>query len=145
MSVRTWAHAHVKGDAAITAIIPAVRIIGTSAIVEGTAPPDRPFMVIEAGVADPYEGTREYRVGGPDSGPRVALAHRLTFWVHNEPGDYETVDDVIALLRTRMMSAGPDPGNHILECRFVQESEDLPDDGFGTITRFSRWQVVTSR
>lgn len=145
MSVRTWAHSHIKTDGAITAIIPSGRILGSAGIQEGMAPPRRPFMVIAAGVADPFEGTREPRIGGPDSGPRVAMAHRLTIWVHNEPGDYETIDNVLALLKTRMLSAGPDPGNNILEARFVQESDDLPDQGLGTITRFSRWQIVTSR
>lgn len=145
MSVRTWTHDRLKTDSAITGTVPVGRILSSSGIQEGMAVPDRPFIVIEVGIADPYEGTREYAVGGPDAGPRVAMAQRITIWVHNEPGDYEKVDTLMAAIKTRLLSAPPSVPDRILEARFVQESEDLPDVGLGTITRFSRWQIVTSR
>jgi hypothetical protein len=143
MTVRVWLHNRLKAAAAVT--VPDDRILSSSGIQEGMSPPEKPFIVVEIGVADPYEGTREYRVGGPDAGPRVATAQRATIWIHNEPGDYETIDTLMVAVRDSLMSAPPDQVHNVLEARLVQESEDLPDDGLGTITRFSRWQIVTSR
>lgn len=141
MSVRTWVFARLRAAASIT--VPDARIIGSAGIVEGVAPPARPFIVIDLGINDPYEGTAERTVA--EGGPRQASAQRLTIWVHNEPGDLETVDTLLAAVRSVMLGAPPDPANNIIEARFVSESEDLPDDGLGTVTRYSRWQIVLSK
>lgn len=75
----------------------------------------------------------------------VVTRRDLVIWVHDQPSDYESkIDPIIRRLRTLLPSlAGVvHPYGHLTAVEWTGDSEDLTDDGHGTITRTTSYSIV---
>lgn len=71
----------------------------------------------------------------------------LTIWVHDEPGDYSVKIDPIILRLRELLPALEGVSNglgHVVSIEWTGDSEDLADDGHGTITRNASFSLVGS-
>lgn len=79
---------------------------------------------------------------------KTAVTKRtLTIWVHDEPGDYSVkIDPTILRLRSLLPTLeGVSNGlGHVVAVEWNGDSEDLADDGHGTITRNVSFLLVGS-
>ena len=72
----------------------------------------------------------------------------LQVWVHDEPADYERIDETLKRLRTLLGSIeavridGGDAGLHTV--LWEGDSDDLRDDEAGTITRWAQFRLTGS-
>lgn len=74
----------------------------------------------------------------------VVSRRNLVVWVHDTPGDYDRIDRSIRRIRqvlTGLVGAQHDFG-HLMVCEWTGDSEDLADDGHGTITRTTSFSIV---
>ncbi len=75
----------------------------------------------------------------------AAMATRnLTIWVHDEPNDYSKIDQVVRRLRELLpgIEAAEHDSGWINSIRWAGDSDDLTDDGHGTITRTTSYTIV---
>lgn len=95
-------------------------------------PADRPFVQLRWGQATPGLSTVDNRV--------------LVIWVHDTPGDYTRIDTIVRRIKEifRGVSAQPHETGWITEIQWVTDSDDLTDDGHGTITRTTTHNLVSS-
>lgn len=95
-------------------------------------PSARPFVQLRWGQATPGLSTVDNRV--------------LVIWVHDVPGDYEKIDAIIR--RIKQLFQGIAGAQHafgwITVVEWVTDSDDLTDDGHGTITRTTTHNLVSS-
>jgi hypothetical protein len=100
--------------------------------VDVDTPTARPFLQLRWGVNAP--------------GLSVVTRRFLVVWVHDEPGDYERIDSVIARLRTLLPSLAGTKNSFasIVAVEWTGDSEDLVDDGHKTFARTSSFTVVGS-
>lgn len=114
------------GDAEVVAEVTSedgtIRILEASSVNEV---PERPFITYRMHTHFPLNrglGQREYS----------------QVWVHDDPGDYMRIDDILGKIR-RAVEAAPSEGE-FLEARWIETGVDLKDDVMGTITRYIRFQ-----
>jgi hypothetical protein len=125
MDWRQWSFEMMVNTPAITALVPAGSIHGAGSV--PGAPKDKPFMVLRLGMELP--NAVQSRNG------------ELTVYVHDEPGDYGRIDDILlAVYQTLDRFQVKEPGAVCVE--FLEGSQDLFDDGYGTIMRYSSWKLV---
>lgn len=100
--------------------------------VDVDTPQERPFM--------------QLRWGTNNEGLDVVTRRFLVVWVHDIPGDYDRIDRVIRRLRELLPTlAGTVDGEQaILAIEWTGDSEDLTDDGHGTIARTASFTLVGS-
>ena len=71
---------------------------------------------------------------------------RMSIRVHDEPGSYDRIRQSLDEIRDAVTSAvhvdGGD-GETITQCDWEGRSADLYDDGFGTITKYDTYTVVS--
>lgn len=71
----------------------------------------------------------------------------VQFWVHDSPGDYKRIDDIMKRIQSILPSiegqADPD-GGHISDVLWQGNSDDFVDDEAKTITRNSQYQLTGS-
>lgn len=93
----------------------------------------------------PFAVTR-WREDSPGIGP--VSRRTLTIWVHDTPGSYKRIDDVIRRVREVLepVVAMQDPdGGWLNQIEWRGNSEDLSDDVQGTVVRNATFLVVGSR
>lgn len=108
-------------------------ISGPSAFaVDVDTPQARPFLQLRWGV----------NAIGLD----ISTRRSLVIWVHDQPGDYTKIDNIILRLRTLIPSLVPSQdGNGWLQgVVWEGDSEDLTDDGHRTIARNTSFTLVGS-
>lgn len=140
MSARTLMRTILTGHAGFTALVPASRLLFSSGLIEGMAPPARPFAIVTLSTSQPYAGVRDRQ----PASIRQPETQYVQVWAHNEPGDLELVDDILAQAKLALGLANPVPAERFLEALFLNDSEDTQDPELGTVTRFTRWQLVFS-
>lgn len=89
--------------------------------------PERPFATYRMHTDFPLQrpvGRREY----------------AQVWANDEPGDYATIDDILALCRIAI--EGLEPTENFLEARWIETGVDLSDTAMGTINRYIRFQFT---
>jgi len=86
----------------------------------------RPFVVAKLGVVN---------AAGWRDGPTWRMGE---LWVHDEPGDYYTIDRIIELAKAAFHELKNE--DNFLEARFVSVTPDLDDPELGTILRVARFQ-----
>ena len=93
-----------------------------------------------------YRPFLQLRWGRNNVGLDVATRRDLTIWVHDEPGDYGRIDSIILRLRALLPSLeGSSNGQgHLMAAEWTGDSEDLADDGHGTIARTTSFSLVGS-
>src|SRR6478609_3636971 len=116
-------------------VLNSLGITGASSFaVDVDTPLTRPFLQI--------------RWGGNAEGLKQTPVTRrtVTIWVHDVPGDYTVIDQVISRLRTLLLAleGQPNGGGFVVAVEWAGDSEDLSDDGHETITRNVAFELVGS-
>lgn len=95
-------------------------------------PSGRPFINLRWSVTTPGLATVDYR--------------DLTVWVHDEPGDYDRIDRIIRRIRSILADkvGVAHSYGYLVVVEWNGDSEDLVDDGHGTITRTTSFRIVGS-
>lgn len=124
--MRTWVYDKLTTTPAITALVDPLRVIAGSALRK--APDTKPFITYRMHPQQP----RLRRLAG--------RSQYLQVWVHDVPGDFMRIDEIIeAVVQALNVEVN---GGGILECKWIESSADLPEDpDLGTIARFARFQI----
>lgn len=130
MTVRSIIRDHVVADSALTVLIAETNWWSSGSLMDENAPP-RPFVVIRYGV----------------TAPGVGALHRgsVTFWVHDDLGDYSRINSVLRALYSRLnkqVALMDGEGNEVTQIDWSAESSDLFDPGYRTITRTTTFNFV---
>lgn len=116
-------------------ILNGLGISGTNSFaIDVDTPETRPFLQIRWG---------QNQIGLRNT----AVSRRiLTVWVHDEPGDYSDIDAILVRVKALLPTLeGQSNGlGHVVSIEWTGDSEDLADDGHGTITRNAAFSVVGS-
>lgn len=126
--MRTTVYNLLRG---VSADIPDDRIHQLSSV---DTNPEKPFIA--------------YRMSGSGSGVTrnsLSKAVRLEVWVHDTPGSYTRIDDVLRAVEARFASvlhASYREGESISQIDFDTRGPDLDDTGFGTICRMSSFTLI---
>lgn len=104
----------------------------SSVAIDVDTPQTRPFL--------------QLRWGRNNVGLDVVTRRDLVIWVHDEPADYGRIDSIILRLRALLPSLeGSNNGQgHLMAAEWTGDSEDLADDGHGTIARTTSFSLVGS-
>jgi hypothetical protein len=88
----------------------------------------------------------QLRWGLNEIGLDVSTRRSLVIWVHDQPGDYTNIDNIILRLRTLIPSLVPSPDSNgwLQGVVWTGDSEDLVDDGHRTIARNTGFVLVGS-
>jgi hypothetical protein len=106
----------------------------SSFAIDVDTPQTRPFLQIRWGLNE---------IGLKNT----AVSRRtLTVWVHDEPGDYTRIDEILYRVKSLLPTLdGQSNGlGHVVSIEWTGDSEDLADDGHGTITRNTGFSLVGS-
>lgn len=131
MDWRTWAFNRLRNRAQLTAILTSgeADIYGAGSLTG--APADKPFIVLGFGIETP-----ELR----DDVKSVSTSQYMTVFVHDEPGDYLRIGQILEEVKLALEGVVPDPGAF---CAIWQgNSGDLGDDQLGTIMRNAEFRLV---
>jgi hypothetical protein len=126
--------AYIRGLLLGDATLESLGIVSPEQVFAGDAdtPMERPFIQLRWGGVTPG-------IGGVD--PRG-----LVTWVHDNPGDYARIDAV--LRRVKALYAGVYGVAHetgwLTQIDWVNDTDDLTDDGHGTITRNTTHTLIGS-
>lgn len=111
--------------------VPDARIVQLSSLDEA---PEKPFIV--------------YRLTGSGTGVTrrsPSKPVRLEVWVHDVPGSYTRIDDVLRAVEDKFKTvqhASSRAGESISQIDFDTRSPDLDDSGFRTICRMSSFTLI---
>lgn len=91
-----------------------------------SSPATRPFIVLTLG----------------EEVPTVADATNaeLNVFVHDDPGSYDRIREILQLVKPRLVGQVSDPGG--VSCAWLRNSADLADDTYGTVMRYATFQLV---
>jgi hypothetical protein len=70
-----------------------------------------------------------------------ARSNGYMIFVHDVPGDYLKIDDVMEQLKTLFQDI-VDQANGVVKSFWLETSDDIRDDDMGTIMKFARVQVI---
>ena len=109
------------------------RIWMRGSTVDGIPQTETPYIV--------YNFNGRFRTG-PSA--LKATRHTIQVWVHDDPGDYFRIDQILDRVRAALESV--EAGNPVgfLEIRFFETGPDIWDDLVKHIVRYSRLQATTS-
>jgi hypothetical protein len=127
--VRALIRSAIIGDATMNGL----GIVGANAFaVDVDTPQTRPFLQLRWGVVT----------------PGIAVVNRrfLVVWCHDKPGDYSRIDQMLLRLRALLPTIVgiSDSSGSVVDIEWTGDSEDLSDDGHGTIARTASFTVVGS-
>lgn len=106
----------------------------SSFAIDVDTPQTRPFLQIRWG---------QNQIGLKNT----AVSRRtITVWAHDEPGDYSTIDAILARVKALLptLDGQSNGSGHLVSAEWTGDSEDLADDGHGTITRNASFTLVGS-
>lgn len=129
MDIRSWFYSLVSNDLTLTGFLgasPNTRLFPVNVL---TSTPNTPYAAYKLIVETP-------RIGS-------AKNAQLQVWVHDKPGDYSKIDSILA--RIKEVLEAQTHADDFLEARWLDHSEDMLDEGSGTITRFSRYTIIQSK
>lgn len=127
--LREWVVSRLTEYAPLTAIMGDRLTLGSSLT---EIPQVKPFAIYRVGlsVAD-LRGDGQTRV----------KTTPVQIFFHDEPGDYGKIDNMLRLARV-ILEGGNSREHGIIDCGWVEDSEDLRDDEFHTNLRWARYQVI---
>lgn len=117
----------------LTDLLPGIDVFEASAM-EETPPANKRFVMYRMGGRQPGAGG----VGGS----RQSV---VEIWVHDAPGSYEWIENVLRAVDSRLEEIEHytvSEGDSIAAATFESNSTDLYDDGFRTITKYTRHRLV---
>lgn len=114
-------------DASLVGYIPAERWLEGGSVVDT---PDRPFAIM--------------RLSGTFRGLGPIQKGRVEFRVHDERGNFETIDAVIRRIKAVMEPAEQvqTHGAELIRAEWLSDSPDLYDDGFRTNMRSTGFDLT---
>lgn len=123
----------LRADPKITELV-GDRIWQRGSTVDGIPPEKVPYIVYNFGE----------RFG---AGPSALRASRqsVQVWVHDEPGDYYVIDQILAQVKLVLEAVEAGDPDGFLEIRLLETSPDIWDDLVKHIIRFSRLQATLSQ
>lgn len=125
MNWRAWAYDRLRQDDELLQLISLEGILGGGAL--RSAPAQKPFLII--GINSAIRSNVRVPVGG------------MVITVHDDPGDYGLIDQILARVKELFDNVAPGlPGSTVVE--WLNDSQDLADDGYGTILRNSSYRLV---
>lgn len=125
-----WMYEQLASDGVVLAKV-AQANIHPSGSIEGS-PETKPFIVFKYGNDTPaLEGDME------------AAAERglAEVWFHDTPGSYKRINELLDHIK----KAWPGPvasATGGIACRWLGNSPELSDDGYGTITRYASFEMT---
>ena len=129
-SSRVIANNAFRANAALMAIVSG-RIREASSVDKQSK---RPLIVIRAHTGFP--------VGGFD-GTSFGRREYLQVWAHDDPGDYQQIDEILRLCRVAL--EGVEAFDDFFEAKWIETGVDLRDDRMESITRYTRFQFTFAR
>lgn len=96
--------------------------------------PETPFIVVRIG--DTLPTPSKDRRGG---------SHGVEIWVHDRPGSYERIDEILKSVGAFFTNDLPiygERGSIISQAVWVNDSPELSDGGYHTICRMSSYKVI---
>jgi hypothetical protein len=121
MDWRSWLYDVLSSNGGITALV------GDRIYSQLETPPEqKPFLV--------------FRITGDvvDVGPLTDV----TVWVHDQPGSYVRIDQILALVRNVL--EGPVPESGAIAAQWTGNSGDLADPDRRTVMRYSTFRLVAA-
>jgi hypothetical protein len=111
---------YLVSDEDSVAMVPADRWVARGSVDER---PSLPFVVYAFGLTDPALGP--------------VRSQTVELWVHDEPGDYTRIDDILDAIEKNAenLLQYESDGWRIMSVEWNGRSGDLGDDGFRTATR----------
>ncbi len=99
---------------------------------DADTPQERPFIQLRWGGTTPG-------IGGVDR-------RALITWVHDRPGDYTRIDAILRRVRQLydQVAGAEHESGWTSQIDWVNDSDDLSDDGHGTITRNTTHTLIGS-
>lgn len=128
MNWRAWVRNVLIASPAVTALVPASRIHGAGSL--RNRPSEAPFIVLRFG-----DKLGEPGVPADDTEGLVV--------VHDEPGGYTRIDDVLRVVRETLVMDITDAGGVAVE--WQGDSGDLADDAWDTIYRNGSYRLLERR
>lgn len=130
MSVRKLAFEAVAGNAEVLALVPAEQWVARGALTERLT---TPFVV--------------YAIGEELPAPGPVRRTTVEFWVHDEPGDYTRIDDILEAIKVAAESTlqSEGYGYRMMVVEWTGNSGDLSDEGLHTATRTGGFRAVGRR
>jgi len=92
--------------------------------------PQRPFLTIDFSTST-------------DLLKDVAYRQIFRIWVHDDPGNFDGIDQALEDLKDALVTGESDAD--VLNCSFSEDSEDLYDPGHNTVKRFGRYLIIKTR
>lgn len=120
--MRQWLYDVLRGDAELAGLV-GTRIHQANTL---DRTPATPFLIFKLSTETPR-----------------AVPARNTLsqvWAHDTPGSYVRVDQILD--RVKAVLEGQGNSGDFFKAEWLDDSEDLFDDGNNTVTRFSRYQLV---
>lgn len=124
MDWRSYVYSKLTTDAPLLNAVPATSIYGSGSL--KAAPEVRPFIVLSFGEETPSVGD--------------ATLQGLSVYVHDDPGDYLRIGNILKLIRNVLPGQVIDPSG--ISVGWTGDSTDLADDTYKTITRFASFTLV---
>lgn len=126
---RTWLKTKLDAGAPYSGPILTTSIYGAGSLT-GT-PKKKPFIMIRVGSDVPV-----FNEGGI---PEIVSKEGVV-WVHDEPGSYDTIDQVLSEVIAQLAGQVSEVGG--IACVWQGSSPELADDAYGTITRNCSFRLV---
>ena len=126
MDWRLWVYEKVRQTQSIENLVED-RIYGSGSL-EG-APDVKPFLMLRLEADSPELN---------DGDAPLITSRTLTVFVHDEPGSYVRIEQMLAMLRTALVGQVPSA----VACTWLGDTGDLADDTFKTITRAGTFRLV---
>jgi hypothetical protein len=130
MGTRELFRGLIIDEETLTDLIPEARWKSSGSMSEDNAPP-RPFGVIRYGLTTP--GMGEVKRG------------TVTIWIHDELGDYGLINSVLERLYGTLNGrehVADGEGNELVLVEWQNDSGDLYDPGYKTITRNTTFNLI---
>lgn len=137
MTLRSHVFAALSNDSVLTGLQITSASLFTTHDVD--TPQARPFVVLRWQNTVPGLG---------DDDTRWVNTRRLQVWAHDDPGDYDRIDQILQRVRVVLkqlvgVNTG-ESGSWIAETNWEGDSDDLSDEAVGTITRNSSYSFTGS-
>jgi hypothetical protein len=99
---------------------------------------ERPFLVYGLGNSSNED------LGDPTANDYEAERQFFQVWIHDEPGDYQLIDDLAEMVKRRLVGMNV-PQYHITTIAFLETSAEFSNQTYNTIFRYIRFQAIKSQ
>lgn len=129
---RTFVYSMLTTHAPLTALV-GNRVYQQNSLL--SAQTTKPYLVYTFG------NNTDEGMGDPDSFRPGRQFGQV--YIHDEPGDYSRIDDIVVALKNAFL-ATPPSGN-VCGIQYLETSRDLDDSTLESIMRYVRFQLATAR